>query len=215
MSLDPQYFDITDFNRNAVLPSICVYSGAFNMKERENPILMSPETEVVFLGYKDQDVSALREMSSTPILAKNIKSQSNDFNSATEAYRLLQGIRKIKAAKLNNTVINVEVSRDSEYENLLKIYEKTVTSHKLHITFKGEDAVGDSVARDAYSAFFSGVYMRMDRCYEKIPSPNFDETDLEIIRKVITNTFIQHNSFPVELSKASLKHYIFGTASEE
>ena len=57
--------------------------------------------------------------------------------------------------------------------------------------------------------------MRMDRCYEKIPSPNFDETDLEIIRKVITNTFKQHNSFPVELSKASLKHYMFGTASEE
>ena len=70
MSLDPPYFDIIDFNRNAVLPSICVYSGVFNMKERENPILMSPETEVAFLGYKNQDVSALREMSSTPILAK-------------------------------------------------------------------------------------------------------------------------------------------------
>ena len=41
------------------------------MKERENPILMSPETEVAFLGYKNQDVSALREMSSTPILAEN------------------------------------------------------------------------------------------------------------------------------------------------
>ena len=124
MSFDPQYFDIIDFNRNAVLPSICVYSGVFNMKERENPILMSPKTEVAFLGDKNQDVPALQEMSSTPILAKNIKSQSNDFNSATEAYRLLQGIRKIKAAKLSNTVISVEVSRDSEYENLLKIYEK-------------------------------------------------------------------------------------------
>ena len=124
MSFDSQYFDIIYFNRNAVLPSICVYSGVLNMKERENPILMSPKTEVAFLGDKNQDVSALREMSSTPILAKNIKSQSNDFNSATEAYRLLQGIRKIKAAKLSNTVISVEVSRDSEYENLLKIYEK-------------------------------------------------------------------------------------------
>ena len=71
VSLDPQYFDIIDFNRNAVLPSICVYSGVFNMKERENPILMLPETEVAFLGYKNQDVSALREMSSTPILAEN------------------------------------------------------------------------------------------------------------------------------------------------
>ena len=49
---------------------------------------MSPEREVAFLWYKNQDVSALREMSSTPILAENLKSQSNDFNSATEAYRL-------------------------------------------------------------------------------------------------------------------------------
>ena len=123
MSLDPQYFDIIDFNRNAVLPSICVYSGVFNMKERENPILMSPKGEVSFLGYKYQDVSALREMSSTPILAENIKSQSNDFNSATEAYRLLQDKREIEAAKLNNIVINAEASRDILYEDLLKIYK--------------------------------------------------------------------------------------------
>ena len=216
VSLDPQYFDIIDFNRNAVLPSTCVYSGVFNMKERENPIVMSPEGEVAFLGYKNQDESALQQKSSTPILAENIKSHSSDLNSATEAYRLLQDKREIEAAKLNNIVINVEVSRDSVYKDLLKIYKKrNVTSHKLHITFKGEDAVEDGVARDAYSAFFSGVYTRMDGCYEKIPSPNFDEADLEIIGKVITHAFIQHNLFPVELSKASLKHYIFGTASEE
>ena len=155
-------------------------------------------------------------MSSTPTLAENLKSQSNDFNSTTEAYHLLQDKREIEAAKLNNTVINDEFSRDSVYEDLLKIYKKrNVTSHKRHITFKGEDAVGDGVARDAYSAFCSGVYTRMDGCYEKIPSPNFDETDLEIIQKVITHTFMQHNLFPVELSKVSLKHYTFGTAPEK
>ena len=55
----------------------------------------------------------------------------------------------------------------------------------------------------------------MDGCYEKIPSPNFDKADLEIIGKVIRHALIQHNLFPVELSKASLKHYIFVTASEE
>ena len=78
-------------------------------------------------------------MSSTPILAENTKSHSHDFNSATEAYRLLQDKREIEAAKLNNVVINAEVSRDSVYEDLLKIYKKgNVTSHKLHITFKGE-----------------------------------------------------------------------------
>ena len=38
VSLDPQYFDIIALNRNAVLPWACVYSGVFNMKERENPI---------------------------------------------------------------------------------------------------------------------------------------------------------------------------------
>ena len=100
---------------------MCV-SGVYNIKERENPILMSPEGEVTFLGYKNQLVPALQKMSSTPILAANMKSQSNDFNSATEAYRLLQDKREIEAAKLNNVVINAEVSRDSVYEDLLKIY---------------------------------------------------------------------------------------------
>ena len=132
-------------------------------------ILMSPKGEASFLGCKYQDVSALREMSSTPILAENMKSQSNDFNSTFETYRLLQDKREIEAVKLNNIVINDEVSRDSVYEDLRKIYKKrNVTSHKLHITSKGEDAVGDGVARDECSVFFSGVYTRMDGCYEKI-----------------------------------------------
>ena len=113
--LDPQYFDIIDFNRNAVLPSTCVYTGVFNMKERENPILMPSGGKVVFLGYKNQDVSALQQMSNTPILAEHIKSHSSDLNNTTEAYRLLQYKREIEAAKLNNIVINVEVSRNSLY----------------------------------------------------------------------------------------------------
>ena len=85
---------------------------------------MSPQGVVAFLGYKNEDVLALQEMSSTTILAENIKSQSNDFNSATEAYRLLQDQSEIEAAKLNNIVINAEVSRDSVYEDLLNIYKK-------------------------------------------------------------------------------------------
>ena len=85
---------------------------------------MSPQGVVAFLGYKNEDVLALQEMSSTTILAENIKSQSNDFNSATEAYRLLQDQSEIEAAKLNNIVINAEVSRNSVYEDLLNIYKK-------------------------------------------------------------------------------------------
>ena len=85
---------------------------------------MSPQGVVAFLRYKNEDVLALQEMSSTTILAENIKSQSNDFNSATEAYRLLQDQSEIEAAKLNNIVINAEVSRDSVYEDLLNIYKK-------------------------------------------------------------------------------------------
>ena len=85
---------------------------------------MSPQGVVAFLGYKNEDVLALQEMSSTTILAENIKSHSNDFNSATEAYRLLQDQSEIEAAKLNNIVINAEVSRDSVYEDLLNIYKK-------------------------------------------------------------------------------------------
>ena len=55
----------------------------------------------------------------------------------------------------------------------------------------------------------------MDGCYKEIPSPNFDEVDLKIIAKVVTHTFIQHSLFTVELSKASLNHYIFGTPFAE
>ena len=118
--------------------------------------------------------------------------------------------------KLNNIAINVEVSKNTVHEDLLKICEKRIApSHKLHIAVKGEDAVGDGVIRNAYSTFFSRVYTEMHGCYEKILSPNFDQVDLEIIGKIITQAFMRHNLFHVELSKPSLKHYILGTASKE
>ena len=174
VSLDPQYFDVIDFNRNTVLPSTCVYSGVFNMKGRKNPILMSPEGEVAFLRYKNQDVSALQQMSSTPSLAENIESHSSDVNGVTEAYLLLQDKREIEVAKWDNIVINVEVSRDSVYEDLLKICKKrNVTSHKLHITFKGEDGVGDSVARDAFSALFFGSLCQNGWMLQRNSVPKF------------------------------------------
>lgn len=116
---------------------------------------------------------------------------------------------------MNNIIINVEVSKDNVYKDLLKTYKKRiVTPNKLHVAFKGENAVGDGVARDAYSTFFSKVYMEMDGCYEKMPFPNYDKVNLEIIGKVIAEAFIRHNLFRLELSKSSLKHYVFGTASE-
>ena len=86
----------------------------------------------------------------------------------------MQDKREIEAANLSNVVINAEVSRDSVYEDLLKIYKKrNVTSHKLHITFKGVDTVGDGVARDAYSAFFSGVYNENGWMLRKNSVPKF------------------------------------------
>ena len=68
-----QYFYIIDFNRNTILSSTFVYLGIFNTKERKNPILMSPEKEVAFVGYNNQDVSALQQTSSTPILDGKIE----------------------------------------------------------------------------------------------------------------------------------------------
>ena len=58
------------------------------------------------------------------------------------------------------------------------------------MTFKEEDAVGDGIAMDVYSAFFNHVHKLIDGSFQRV-STNFDETELRIIGKIITHCFIR------------------------
>ena len=71
-------------------------------------------------------------------------------------------------------------------------------------TFEEEDAAGDGVCRDAFSAFYQKMYSKFDGGFCKVPSRFDEEEELEIIGKIIHAGFIQYDTFPVQLCKATL-----------
>ena len=99
---------------------------------------------------------------------------------------------------------------------MIKVYEKrqTVTS-QLKLSFLGEEAVGDGVARDVFSESFQSLNEKMDDVFETIPTESYDEGELEVLGKIITHTYILYNVFLVEMCKSSMKYYILGTVKDE
>ena len=77
-------------------------------------------------------------------------------------------------------------------------------------SFKDENAVGDWVSRDAYSAFFESVYSKMEGHFEKFPSTCLEEDELNILGRVMTHAFILFDVFPVALCKVSMKKLYLG-----
>ena len=48
-------------------------------------------------------------------------------------------------------------------------------ANQIVIHFTNENAVGDGVSRDAFSAFFESFYEKMDKYFEKIPTAKIPE----------------------------------------
>ena len=166
-----------------------MYSGVFNMVITDTPLLMSTEGSVAFSGYGVCEVPE--------------DSGKECEQDCTVLYNLLQQMREEEKNKLKS-------ERKYLYD-MIDLYKKKKTStHQLQLSFDNEDAYGDGVTRDAFSGFFTSVYMKMDGCTERVPRSSIDDDELIIIGKVITHAFITCNIFPFEICKSSIKHCILG-----
>ena len=81
--------------------------------------------------------------------------------------------------------------------------------------FTDENAVGDGVSRDGFSAFFESLHGKMDGYFEKIPTAKIPEDELEIVGKIIHHGYIQYGMIPSRLSRSCFKYYLFETISDE
>ena len=106
--------------------------------------------------------------------------------------------------RLSQSVTTIEVSRENIYADMIN-----------HIHFTDENAVGDGVSRDAFSAFFESLYGKMDGYFEKIPTAKISEDQLEIVGKIIHHGYIHYGMIPSRLSRSCFKYYLFETISEE
>ena len=54
-----------------------------------------------------------------------------------------------------------------------------------------------------------------DGANEKVPLPNIETEELEIIGEIITHAFITHGIFPVQICKSSLLNVLYGESNRE
>ena len=88
--------------------------------------------------------------------------------------------------------------------------KRNTATHQLQLSFDNEEASGDGVTRDAFSAFFGSVYSKLDGSNERVPRTIVDCNDLVAVGKAITHAFIMCNIFLFEICKSSIKHCISG-----
>jgi hypothetical protein len=201
-SLTPEYFEIKEYNGVIILPGFLVRSGSYNMVQVSSPVLMSPGGSVAFRGFGSTSVD---ETDHSVVGNASVEKKEVDFeNMIAEVKR----IRENEVNKMSDCV--VVIRREHIYNDLLKLYKKrNTTKYKLIITFEGEDGVGEGVCKDAYSAFFESMYEFFEGNFEKVPSSNIEEEDLDTIGKIVTHAFITYGVFPLQLCASSVKYYLF------
>ena len=206
-SLSPvEFFNIVDYT-TVITPDKKVYSAVFNMLETNAPLPMTPEGTVAFTGYRLADQSAVNEIGELSHI-QSVEDCGKDHTS--HCYNLLQQERIQEYEKLK-PLIYATVSRENIYHDMINLYKKrNTTTHQLQLSFDNEEASGDGVTRDAFSAFFASVYSKMDGSNERVPRTIVDDDDLVAVGKAITHAFILCNIFPFEICKSSIKHCIFG-----
>ena len=108
------------------------------------------------------------------------------------------------------------VSRENIFQDMINIYRnRSITKLKIHILFYDETASGNGVTRDAISLFYNTLYSMFEGANEKVPLPNIETEELEIVGKLITHAFLIHGIFPVQICKSSLLNVLYGESDRE
>ena len=134
LSNTPEFYEIKDHKGVTAQPDAKIITGAYNMVCSDSPPLLVSDGEISFQGF------------------------GNSKESLDEPYFDLQGLRVGEKEKYIREQISV-IKRDDIYESMINLYKKrNVKNSKISLRFEGEDAVGDGVTRDAFSAFIRSVY---------------------------------------------------------
>ena len=183
---EPKYFMLEKVDGGGmVMPEQKTFSGAFTVVEMPEPIQMMESPTVSFKGF------------------------------ALASQNYLDDLRADAEKKFHGSLV-LDVDRDNIYNDMIRHFKRrSVLTSKIQIVFKGEDAVGDGVSKDAFSQFFESLSSKMDGTYSKVPSSNLDEDELEVAGKIISAGFILYKVFPLFLSKASLEHHLFSSVLDE
>ena len=137
----------------------------------------------------------------------------NDHHQQESSFQIIDtaGLRQSEFEKLKLDLSKSYLSKNDIYNEMINLCKKRGTlSQTMQIRFISEEAKGDGVTSDAYSAFYVELYNKFHGEREKIPNVmNFPE-DLETIGKIIHHDFIQFGPFPctfceTELTKSFLQ----------
>lgn len=130
-------------------------------------------------------------------------------------YSDFQIIREQEFQKLNETALYAEVSRENIFEDMINLYKKRNTVlHKVNLSFKNEEAVGDGITKDAFSSFFEALYEVMEGYNQKVPSSKIDDDTLVVVGKICSHAFLNCSIFPVQICKSAFKKALFGEVDD-
>ena len=107
------------------------------------------------------------------------------------------------------------VSMHNIIHDLFEIYNTNDNEKIVAIRFTEEDAYGERVTREVYSVFFKEIsFSRSSGLNTTVPI-KFSENEAELLGRILTNTFIQTNFFPVNFSKATFEYLLYKSVRGE
>ena len=160
--VEPEFFEILDYEGKVVYPADDIESGLYNMKVRQSAIDMSHHGEIAFNEFGASNEMVAVENHNTSKDVTSYKSFREDL-----LYR-----------QRNLEIVTCQVRCDQTYNDILELYNESEKSKKFVIYFENEEAVEEGVTRETCALFFEHMYRSFfEGENEKIPlstvSPEF------------------------------------------
>ena len=140
--VEPEFFEILDYEGKVVYPADDIESGLYNMKVRQSAINMSHHGEIAFNEFGASNEMVAVENHNTSKDVTSYKSFREDL-----LYR-----------QKNLEIVTCQVRRDQTYNDILELYNESEKSKKFVIYFENEEAVEEGVTRETYTMFFEHMY---------------------------------------------------------
>ena len=84
----------------------------------------------------------------------------------------------------------------------------SITQHFIQLVFKEENASRDGITKDVYAHFYNEIFSLHSAGINTNVPNGLSEEEYETLWKIITQAFIQHNIFPIQLSKAFFEQVV-------
>ena len=224
LSSFPEHFSLVKvFPRETIYPEVDVSDCASTtlcMISQDTPIPLSADDNEVHLAYCGDSDDALdtTEVDYPSGIPDQLMEDDKPPTQAETCAAEIDKRRRSEYEKLGSHSV-MRINRQNCLKEMMDLYrQEDILKSNVLFLFNDEEAVGEGVRKDVYSAFWDAFTTRYCDGVTQLTfslSPELTVDDYTVLGRIISHQFIQTGAIPVQLVETILQLAVVGQVTDE